>query len=60
MLPRKVAAVTRKIAYEVLGMIPGTMQLLDTGAVEVQNKGARIRLGVTTYYVTWAGDLGLV
>lgn len=38
----------RKTAYKVLGMVPGTVQLLDTGAVEVQSKGARVRLGVTT------------
>lgn len=47
--------VTRKIAYEVLGMVPGTMQVLDTGAGKVQSKGAQVRLGVTTYGVAWAG-----
>lgn len=43
--------VTRKIAYEVLGLVPGTMQVLDTGAGKVQSNGARVRLGVTTYGV---------
>lgn len=35
---------TRKIVYEVLCMVPGTVQVLDTGAVEAGRKVTRDRL----------------
>lgn len=54
-LPRRAVVVTRKIANAVLGMVPGTLQVLDTGALQVQSQSVRVRLGATTNCVTWAG-----